>query len=148
MRKYADIDADNMKNLLYAETTFKIRGACFEVWKHFGSAFKEKIIDNALTLALEKKGLTVKSQLRIDIYYEGEKVGTYSPDKIVNDEVLLELKCKPFLTQEDRKQFWYYLKASKYRLGLLINLELKNYKLNAEYMIVHGKKFPRIPRHY
>ncbi|MBI4226261.1 GxxExxY protein [Candidatus Roizmanbacteria bacterium] len=110
-----------MKSLLYADITYKIRGAAFMVWKKFVGAFKEKIVDNALTIALEKKGLKVKNQIRIDIFFENKKVGNYTPDKIVDDLVLLELKCKPFLTPGDRKQFWYYLRASKYKVGLLIN---------------------------
>lgn len=116
-------------DFLYKEETYKIRGACFEVWKQFGGAFKEKIVDNALTIALEKRGLVVKSQVKIDIYFEDKKVGVYVPDKIINDLILLELKCKPFLTQEDRKQFWLYLKGSEYKLGLLINFGTKKLEI-------------------
>lgn len=108
-------------HLLYEEDTFKIREACREVWKEFGGNFKEKIIDRALTLALKKKSLKVDLQKRIDIYYLGEKVGTYIPDKIINDCVLMEVKCKPFLMKEDKRQFWYYLKASPYKVGILVN---------------------------
>ena len=57
----------------------------------------------------------------MDVYFKGEKVGTYIPDQIVNEEILIEIKCKPFLTKEDEKQFWHYLKASEYKLGLLVN---------------------------
>src|SRR3989338_2709403 len=115
--------------LLYEDITYKIRGACFEVYKEFGGAFKEKIVDNALTLALEKRNLEVKNQVRIDINFDGKKVGTYVPDKIVNDCVLLEIKCKPFITQEDKKQFWLYLKGSQYKLGLLINFGPKKLEI-------------------
>ena len=108
-------------DFLYKEETYKIRGACFKIWNTFGGAFKENIVDRALTEELVKLGLKVESQKRIDVYYEGKKVGVYIPDKIVDDSVLLELKCKPFVTLEDRKQFWYYLKASPYRIGLLVN---------------------------
>ena len=118
-----------MEDFLYQDITYEIRGACFEVYKKFGGAFKEKIVDNALTIALEKRGLDVQDQVRIDVYYEGKKVGTYVPDKIVNDCVLLEIKCKPFLTQQDKKQFWLYLKGSQYKLGLLINFAPKSLEI-------------------
>ena len=65
------------------------------------------------------------NQKRIDIYFEGEKVGTYVPDKIVNEKILIEVKCKPFLTRDDEKQFWCYLKASEYKIGLLVNFGTK-----------------------
>ena len=117
------------EKLLYRNITYKIRGACFEVWNKFGGAFKEKIVDNALTIALEKQDLKVENQVKINIYFDNKKVGTYVPDKVVNDCVLLEIKCKPFLTQEDRRQFWLYLKGSQYKLGLLINFGPKKLEI-------------------
>jgi len=108
-------------DFLYEKESYLIRGACFDVYKTFGGAFKEKAIDRALTKALEKRELKVEEQKRIDIYFENEKVGTYVPDKIINDCVLLEIKVKPFLTKQDIDQFWKYLKGSTYKLGFLIN---------------------------
>ena len=112
---------NKVKNFLYEKESYLIRGACFEVWKEFKGMFKETIIDKALTIAFEEKGLKVESQKRIDIYFKNIKVGTYVPDKIINNIILIELKCKPFLTQQDIEQFWKYLKGSKYKLGFLIN---------------------------
>jgi len=108
-------------DFLYEDESFKIRGACFDVWKSFGGAFKEKIVDTALTKSLEKRKLIVENQKRIDIYFEDEKVGTYVPDKIINNRILLELKVKSFVTKQDVDQFWKYLKGSQYKLGFLIN---------------------------
>ena len=114
-------DKKKIKDFLYEKESYLIIEACREVWKEFGGAFKEKIVDNALTVALQNKGLTVENQKRINIYFKGVKVGTYTPDKIINKIILIELKCKPFLTREDEKQFWYYLRSSNYKLGFLIN---------------------------
>ena len=110
-----------IKDFLFEEESYEIRGACFNVWNAFGGAFKEKVVDKALTKALEKRNLKVENQKRIDIYFENEKVGTYVPDKIVNEIILLEIKAKSYLTKEDVDQFWKYLKGSKYKLGFLIN---------------------------
>ena len=118
-----------MDDFLYKEETYRIRGACFKVWKEFGGAFKESIVDKALTEELLKNNLQVEDQKRIDIYYNNKKVGTYVPDKIINNSIILELKCKPFITREDKRQFWYYLKASPYKLGLLINFGTKNLEI-------------------
>lgn len=116
-------------SLLYGEITYKIRAACFEVWKQFGGAFKESVVDKALTIALRKQQLDVKDQVKINIFFEGEKVGVYVPDKVINDVVLVELKSKPFITNEDRRQFWFYLKGSEYKLGLLINFGPKKLEI-------------------
>lgn len=114
---------------LYKEESFKIGDACKSVWKQFGSAFKESIVDKALTIALNDLGLSVDNQKRITVVFAGRTVGTYIPDKVVNGKILLEVKSKPFLVKEDEKQFWRYLKATPYRVGFLVNfgnrLEIK-----------------------
>jgi len=108
-------------DFLYEKESYEIRGACFDVWRSFGGAFKEKVIDRSLTKALIKRGLKVDEQKRINIYFENEKVGTYVPDKIIHSSILLEIKAKQFLTKQDVDQFWKYLKGSQYKLGFLIN---------------------------
>jgi GxxExxY protein len=116
-------------SFLYRRETYLIRGACFKIWKKFGGAFKEKVVENALIIELKKQGLKIQKQPRITVQYDQEPVGTYVPDLVVEDKILIEIKVKPFLTKEDDRQFWLYLKGTKYKLGLLINfgnkLEIK-----------------------
>lgn len=118
-----------VNNFLFEKESYDIRGACFEVWKEFKGAFKESVIDKALTIALNNKGLVVESQKHIPIYFQGQKVGTYVPDKIVNSIILIELKNKPFITKQDEEQFWKYLKGSDYKLGFLVNFSSKNLQI-------------------
>ena len=118
------IDADK-GDFLYSDITYKIRGACFKIWKEFRGAFKEKIIERALAKELQNQGLIVDTQKQILVLYDNEKIGKYIPDMVVNDKIIVELKSKTFLTKEDEKQFWLYLKGSEYRLGLLINFGRK-----------------------
>lgn len=106
---------------LYTDASFKAGDACRAVWKQFGGSFKESIVDKALTIALANLGLRIEDQKRIDITFAGRKVGVYVPDKVINEQILLEVKCKPFLVKEDEKQFWRYLKATPYKVGFLIN---------------------------
>ena len=115
------MNKNKVKDFLYENESYKIRGACFDVWKNFSGAFKESVVDKALTISLEKRGLKVDEQKRIDIYFENKKVGTYVPDKIVDDCIIIEIKSKQFITKQDIDQFWKYLKGSKYKLGFLIN---------------------------
>jgi len=110
-----------VQDFLYERESYLIRGACFDVWQEFKGMFKESIIDKALTISLEDKGLKVESQKRIDIYFKNKRVGTYVPDKIINGIILIELKSKPILLKQDIEQFWKYLKGSDYKLGFLVN---------------------------
>lgn len=110
-----------VNDFLYEEESYKIRGACFQVWNTLVSSFKEAAIDKALTKELRKKGLFVEDQKRIGIMYDGEKVGYYIPDKVINNIIILEVKRKTFLTKQDISNFWNYLRGSEYKLGFLIN---------------------------
>ena len=112
---------NKVKDFLYEEESYKIRGACFSVWNTLGSAFKESAIDRALSQEMRKRDLKVEDQKRIAIMYDGKKVGDYVPDKVVNEKIILELKRKSYLTRQDVKNFWNYLRGSHYRLGFLVN---------------------------
>lgn len=108
-------------SLLYPEESYIIRGLAFEIYKLFRNHHKELVYQNTFYLGLKQKGLKIEKEKRINVYYENNKVGVYVPDFIVNGCILIEIKAKPKLTQEDIRQFWYYLKGSEYRLGFLIN---------------------------
>src|SRR4030042_3470458 len=106
--------------LLYKDESYKIRGACFNVYNVLGGGIKEKIIQRALFKELISMGLSADKEVRIDIFYKQEKIGVYIPDIIVNDKIMIEIKSKPLIANEDKKQFWGYLKGSKYKLGFLV----------------------------
>jgi len=115
-----------MAELLYKDLSYVIQGVAFDIYKKLGSAHKENVYHNACLIALRNKKLGIEKEKRIEIFYENKKVGTYTPDLVVNDSILIELKAKPFLTKEDIKQFWHYLRCSTYRLGYLINFSSIN----------------------
>ena len=112
--------ATNSK-LLYKDISYIIQGGAFEVYKQFRNRHKEVVYLRALIIYLKNKGLNIDKEKQIPIYFQGKKVGTYIPDIVVNDCIFIELKCKPYITNDDIKQFWYYLKVSNYKVGYLIN---------------------------
>ena len=128
---------NKIPDFLYEEESYKIRGACFNVYNTLGGGIKEKIIERALTKELLSQGMTVGNQTRINIVYKNEKIGVYIPDLVVDNKIIIEIKSKPFITKEDKKQFWSYLKGSKYKLGFLIGFTSQ--KLIIE-RFVHTKK--------
>jgi GxxExxY protein len=107
--------------LLYPKESYIIRGIAFDIYKQFRNNHKEKVYHNAFYLGLVYKGLKVEKEKQISVYYNGKKVGVYTPDLVVNDVILIEIKAKPKLTKQDIEQFWHYLKGSNYKLGFLIN---------------------------
>lgn len=115
-----------MGKLLYEEDTFRIRGVSFDIYKRLGFVHKEIIYQNALFEKLSEANLKVEKEKKIIISLDGKKLGTYQPDFIVGDKIFIEVKAKPFLLKTDISQFWYYLKCSDYKLGLLINFGKPN----------------------
>jgi len=107
--------------LLYKEESYIIQGGAFEVYKQFRNRHKEIIYQRSLVEYLKNKGLAANREKQIPIYFQNKKVGVYIPDVVVNDQIFIELKCKPIITNDDIKQFWYYLKCSDYKVGYLIN---------------------------
>lgn len=111
----------NIIKLLYPKLSFEIRGACYDVYNQLSGFYRESVFEKALAIELRLRGLEVEQQKRIKITYKGTLVGTYVPDLIVDDKVLIELKAKPILLTSDKQQFWNYLKGSDYQLGFLVN---------------------------
>jgi len=110
-----------MSNLLYRKLSYALQGAFFNVDKAFGYAFKESVYHNALAEELRQNNINIISQKRINIFCRNKKVGVYVPDLIIDDAIVVEIKCKPRLTIEDVRQFWHYLKGSEYKVGYLVN---------------------------
>jgi GxxExxY protein len=107
--------------LLYEKESYDIRGVIFNIYKEFRNFHKELVYHNSLFNDLTKLGYKVEKNKQISIYHNNKKVGVYVPDLVINDIIVIELKCKPKVTLEDRKQFWHYLKSSSYQLGFLVN---------------------------
>ena len=70
-------------DFLYEKESYQIRGACFEVWKQFGSAYKESIYHKALAKEFKERKLQFRNEKTIDVIYKGEKVGKYRPASII-----------------------------------------------------------------
>ncbi len=109
------------EGLLYADLTYNIRGAAFEVRRRLGLGHKESIYHNALIEEFKKKNLKFESEKSIGIFYEGKKIGSYKPDFILENKILIELKALPEIGRPQTEQLWSYLKGSEYSLALFIN---------------------------
>jgi len=108
-------------DLLYPELSYKIVGAVYAVWKNLGSGYKEVVYQKALEREFENRGLCFTPQKIVPIIYEGKKVGAYTPDFVVDEKIILELKHLPQLTFREKKQIWHYLKGTEYKLLILVN---------------------------
>ena len=105
------------------ELTYQIRGAVFEVNRILGTGFLEKVYEKALLVEFHKRGLKAESQVPIQIKYKGNIVGDYFSDIVVEGQVILELKAIEQLQKIHEAQLLNYLKATGFKIGLLINFK-------------------------
>ena len=111
-----------MAEILYKDESYKIIGACMEVHKKLGSGFLESVYTEALELELKKAGIPYNKQKKLQVYYEDKPLNKYfRADYLCYDAIILELKATKFLIDIDRQQTLNNLKATKFKLGLLIN---------------------------
>ncbi len=105
----------------HAALTDKVLKAFFKVYNTLGYGFAERVYENALAIELRKIGLEIERQKDVTVYYEGEVVGDYVTDIVVNGVVMLELKAVRTLTEDHDAQLLNYLKATPVEVGLLLN---------------------------
>ena len=108
--------------LIYEDETYKILGACFEVYKEKGCGFLEAVYQECLEIEFGLQALPFVSQQELQLTYKGKVLKQrYVPDFICFNQVILEIKAVTKLGDDHRAQLHNYLKATGYRLGLLVN---------------------------
>jgi GxxExxY protein len=111
-----------MDDIVYKEESYRIMGACFEVYKEKGCGFLEPVYQECIEMELTLQGIPFVAQKRIILDYKGQILKQeYKPDLICFDSVLVELKAASAIIDEYRSQVHNYLKATGLRLGLLVN---------------------------
>ena len=105
----------------HAALTDKIIAAFYQVYNTLGWGFLEKVYHAALLHELRKRGLTVQTNTKFDVQYDGVLVGEYFADILVERLVILELKAVERLADTHETQLVNYLKASGIEIGLVLN---------------------------
>jgi GxxExxY protein len=103
------------------DLTHQIIGAALQVMHVLGYGFLEKVYENALVIQLRRLGLKVQQQVSLRVYFEGECVGEYVADIMVNDCVIIEMKAVEEIGNAHLAQCLNYLKATNMRVCILMN---------------------------
>ena len=106
-----------------SDVTEAVIGSAFEVANVLGSGFLEKVYERALLRELAFRGVSAKAQVSFPVCYKGQYVGEYVADLVVEEKVIVELKCVERFANEHLAQCINYLKASRLRVALLINFQ-------------------------
>ena len=101
----------------------RVLAAVFEVSNTLGAGFLEKVYERALMKELALRGIAAVAQASFAVAYKGEYVGEYFADILVENELVVELKCVERLSNEHMAQCLNYLRASGRRVCLLVNFQ-------------------------
>ena len=115
-------DLLNNQTLLYEKESYKIIGAAMAVHRELGCGFLEQVYQEALEIEFELQGIPFKREPAIQIAYKGQRLKKeYFADFTCYDKIIIELKALDDLVSKHESQVLNYLKASGYKLGILIN---------------------------
>jgi GxxExxY protein len=107
--------------------TEKIIACAYKVHSELGPGFNEGIYHNALKVALEEDRLRFQTEKSLHVTFQDRHVGTLRLDLIIEDKVIVEVKAVTGnIPTVFELQVLSYLKASGYKVGLLINFGNKS----------------------
>ena len=99
----------------------QVIGAAMTVHSTLGSGFLESVYQNALIWELRKAGIKAEAERPITVKYDGQIVGAFTADLLVNDVLMVELKAVQALAKIHEVQLVNYLLATGKDEGLLLN---------------------------
>lgn len=105
------------------ELVERVIGAVYEVSNVLGAGFLEKVYERALVRELVLRDLRAEPQVPMPVSYKGEVIGDYYADVLVENRLIVELKCVERLANEHMAQCLDYLKASNRSIALLVNFQ-------------------------
>ncbi len=111
----------DFQDFKYKELTDRIIKVFYKIYGKLGYGFLEKVYENTMMIEFKKKGIIAIAQAPIKVLYEGEVVGEYYADIMVEDKIIIEIKASNILAGENEAQLLNYLKASNIEVGLLLN---------------------------
>jgi len=111
-----------MAELIYPDESYRVLGACFEVYKEMGPGFLEAVYQKRLELEFAIQGIPARLKIELPLKYKGRPLKKgYEPDFICFDKIVLEIKAVSELNDVFRAQLLNYLTATNLRLGFLVN---------------------------
>lgn len=130
-----------MAEILYKDESYKIVGACFEVYNQKGFGFTEPVYQECLQIELAMQQIPFLAQPQLQLEYKGTLLTQhFRPDFICYDKIIVEIKSVASLTDAHRAQVLNYLNTTKFDLALLVNFG-QHPKLGYERLVNERRRF-------
>ena len=109
------------EKIIYKDLSYRIVGLAMEVHNKLKSGFLEKVYENAMMVLLRREGINATQQASIKVNFEGEEIGAYFADILVENKIILELKVAEKISNIHKAQAINYLKATGVKLAIILN---------------------------
>lgn len=116
------------EELLYGDLTYKVIGLGMQIHRTLGHGYLEKVYENSLMVLFRREGIFAEQQVPIKVRFEGEIVGDYCADILVEQRLILELKVAERITNVHKAQTLNYLKATGLELALILNFGAQSFE--------------------
>lgn len=113
-----------MSDLLYKDESYEIIGVLFEVYNNLGSGFSEIVYKDAIEYEFKTRNIEFEREKEYRVTYKDTILShKFYADFVVNDKIILELKCSESIHNKHISQCLNYLKVSNNRLAILANFQ-------------------------
>ena len=109
--------------IVLKEESYRLMGLLFEVHNKLGPIYKEINYQDAIESVLKKEGVAYQREKDIGLMMNGERVGEFLADFIVNNQILVEVKAKRFIKHDDIRQASRMIKSANLPLAILANFK-------------------------
>ena len=118
-------DTETRSKLLFESLTEQVIGAAIEVHRTLGPGLLESAYEECLCHELHLRNLPFKRQLAVPVKYKGVSLDCgYRLDVIVDDAIILEIKCMEHILPVHEAQLLTYLRLANKRVGLILNFHV------------------------
>ncbi len=112
----------SQQDLIYKEEAYEIIGAAMAVHRELGPGFLEAVYQEALEIEFQLKEIPYERERQLNIEYKTQTLKKhYNADFVCHDKIIVETKALCELSSKDESQVLNYLKATGFKLGILIN---------------------------
>ena len=118
--------ANNMtEGILYKDLSYQLNGILFAVQNTLGTKFQEKHYLKTICIYLDEPHIPYKTEVAFPVTINGNLIGNFRADLIIDNKILIELKATDRLTKDHKLQMLRYLEALNLKLGLLANFRIR-----------------------
>jgi GxxExxY protein len=122
------------------ELVQRVIGAAFKVYNVLGFGFLESVYEKALCLELRKLGISFQRQAPVQVWYEGEIVGDFNADLLIEGRLIVELKSVQMFAIGHEVQLVNYLTATRIDDGLLLNFGPQKVEVKRKFRVYRSRR--------